>query len=203
MSQAAPQLRNELRDLLRFLLKFAKNPVEAIRSSPDWTWPATVSLQVGISLIAGALSGVLSKSFLNFVAGLFILPLMSLLFAVLISFFIVSFFAFFMSRTLDRRRVFAIVVIANIPHLLMQIFSGFVPPLGLIGFAATCFLLVVGINEHFQIPRPILNRLAFGLFITYFIFWGIYQYQASQQAQRFELAPKALDDLEREVKSFE
>lgn len=202
MSQV-PHLRNELRDLLRFLPRYAKNPIDAIRTSPDWTWPATVSLQVGLSLIAGALSGVLSKSFLNFLAGLFILPLMSMLFAILISFFIVSFFAFFMSRTLDRKRVFAIVVLANIPHLASQIFSGFVPPIGLLGFAATCFLLVVGINEHFQIPRTILNRLALGLFATYFVFWGVYQYQTAQQAERYELAPKALDELEREVKSFE
>ncbi len=200
-SQTITQLRAELTDLIRFLPKYAKNPVEAVRTSPDWTWPALLSLQVGMAIVSGALVGLSSGKFVNFILGLFVFPITCLLAATLISFFIHSYFALFHARTLERRRLFGIVVLATMPFLVMNVFSEHVPAVRLIGFAATCFLLVVGLSEHFKIPQRLLVRLVGGIYFVFFLVWGIYQYNAVQREEKLEdiRVPKALDELQDEV----
>jgi hypothetical protein len=158
-------------------------------------------LQVGMAIVSGTLVGLSSGKFINFILGLFVFPITCLLAASLISFFIHSYFALFYSRTLDRRRLFGIVVLATMPFLVMNVFSEHVPAVRLIGFAATCFLLVVGLSEHFEIPRRLVVRLVFGIFFVFCVVWGIYQYNAVQREEKLEdvRVPKALDQLQEEV----
>ena len=200
-SPSFEQLRAELSDLIRFLPRYVRNPVEAIRTSPDWTWPALLSLQVGMAIVSGTLVGLSSGKFINFILGLLVFPVTCLLAASLVSFFIHSYFALFHARTLERRRLFGIVVLATLPYLILNVFSEFVAPVRLIGFAATCFLLVVGLNEHFKIPKQLLARLVGGIYLVFFVIWAVFQYQATQRAEKLEdiRAPKTLDTLEGEV----
>lgn len=196
-----PKLRAELEDLLKFLPTYLFNPVDGIRSAPAWSWPTLLSLQIGFAIASGAIGGLINFSFWNFLSGLFLLPLSSLFQVVVISFFLSSYFALVHSTYLERQRLFGIVVLANLPYLVLHMFSGYIPLIDLIGFLATCALLVVGLAEHFRLDKRDLLKLMGGVYLVFFVVWGISQYRTVTSAEQYRSlsTPKSLDKLESEL----
>lgn len=201
MAVDIPRLRAELEDILKFLPSYFTNPVEGIRNAPDWSWPALLSLQVGLAAASGVLGGLLSMSFWGFLAGLFLFPLSSLFQVAVISFFLHGYFALVRSVYLERKRLVGVVVMANLPYLALHLISGWIPLIDLIGFLATCTLLVVGLSEHFRLGRRDLMRLMGGVYLVFFLIWATSQYRNSKRATEFRTlaAPKSLDKLEKEI----
>lgn len=192
---------SELRDLAPFLRLFAVSPVRAMRGLPPWQWSTLISLQVGIAIISGVLLGLISLSFINFLLGLIVLPISTLLASLIITFFLNYFFAFFSKTYLDIRRLFGVVVVAQIPFLILHILSVHVPPIDLIGFGITCLLLIVGLTEHFQLNRKTVTRLAISIYLLFSVIWIAAQIrnQFAQNRNRSFETPHTLDSMEREV----
>ena len=76
--------------------------------------------------------------------------------------------------------------------------SLFYPPLFILGVAVCAALIVVGLVENLDTPRPLVIRLvAFGvvLVLTFWVVQQIYTYRISND-------PKTLDQLESEIQSM-
>lgn len=193
---------SELQDLPAFLRLFAVSPIRAMRGLPPWQWSTLISLQVGIAIVSGALLGLISLSFINFLLGLIVLPISTLAASFIITFFLNYFFAFFNKTYLDLRRLFGVVVVSQIPFLILHILSIQVPPIDLIGFGITCLLLIVGLTEHFQLNRKSVTRLALSIYILFGAIWIAAQVrnQLMQSHNKSIGAPQTLDSLEKEMK---
>ena len=126
-------------------------------------------------MISGAIAGALSHSFWDFAVGLLVFPLTSLVVGFVYSGFIFTFFSIFMATYLDFQRLHAIVVVALVPYFILHIFSGFLPPMDLIGFALTAILLIVGLVEQFGVPRKPVIVLVSGISVTFFAIWMVTQ----------------------------
>ncbi len=202
LAMISPDLKRELDKLLEFVLFFVRHPIEGMRRLPDWHWSTLLSLQIGISVICGAMSGLLPPRFTSFFIGIFLYPIISFGQVGLLAVFLVFYFSVRHSVFLEHRRLASIVVLANVPYTIMHIFASVLPPLQLIGFAGTCLLLIVGMSEHFHIERRKLTRLMTGLFVAFACLWAITQYRASNQPDSFERKsiPKPVDVLESELK---
>jgi hypothetical protein len=181
------QFRNELKDLPRFLISFIKNPVQGIRTAPPLSWPALFSLQIGAAIISGALVGLTERSFFDFLVGIFIYPVSSLVLSVIFTLFIYYFFSLFHGTFLEFRRLYGLLVLANLPYFIFHAAAGFLPPIDLIGFAFTCVLLIVGLVEQFGLERKKVTRLVGALYLVFFLIWAVEQYRANHdEAQRLE-----------------
>jgi hypothetical protein len=193
--------KKELGELHRFLLEFLRHPIQGIRHTPPLSWPALFSLQAGAAMVSGALLGVLSKSFLDFILGLVIFPLSSVVLSAVFALFIYYFFSLFHSTFLEYRRLYGIIVLANLPYFIFHVVSGFLPPIDLIGFAFSSALLIVGLVEQFQLEKKIVVRLIAALYLVFFLVWSASLIRSSNrdEAHLREVAPKSLDELEREI----
>lgn len=194
---------SQLKELPEYLLRFAKNPVQGIRTTPAWSWPATLSVQGGIAAISGACLAVLNQNFFDFLLALFIFPVSSIIISLVMMFFFYYFFAFFESTFLEFRRLYAIIVLANIPYLLFHILSGLLPPIDLLGFAMTALLLIVGLVEQFKVPKKTVVKLVAFIYIIFFLMWINVQIRSTWQPDEKINAtkPESLDKLERDLKS--
>jgi hypothetical protein len=167
--------RSELRSLLGLLIQFAKNPVQGIQSIPRLSWPAIFSLQAGSAMISGALVGLIEENFLDFLIGIFIFPASSLALSLIFGFFIYYYFSFIQGTKLEFRRLYAVVVFANLPYFILHSVAGFLPPVDLIGFAFASILLIVGLVEQFNLERRRVIQLVLALYFLFFIIWGATQ----------------------------
>lgn len=199
---ASSTIKQQLRDLLPYLIRFIRHPVEGIKNTPRMSWPAIFSIQLGGAMLSGALLGILNMNFWDFLIGLFIFPITSLVTSIVFSLFLTYFFSLFRSTYLEFRRLYAIVVLANLPYFIFHTVSGFLPPIDLIGFALTAILLIVGIVEQFSLDRKTVVRLVSVLYLVFAILWMAAQIRSVGGADEKNRIPepRALDELEREMR---
>jgi len=201
MASEIQQLRDELNGFLRYLPQFIRNPVQSIQRPPTLSWYSSALVLLGLAMISGTIGGLLSLSFWNFLLGLFVFPITSFLQIAFVGFFIHVFFTVVYNRELDREKLFALVVLANIPYFVVHMIAVVVPPVDLVGFGASCLLLIVGLNQNFSIERKQLYRLIGGIYAVFFLVWAFSQFRSLQRGSDAErvTVPKNLDTLEREL----
>ena len=170
IEEPAPSLSRVI-DLLPFLSRFVRDPIDSMKAPLKLTWPAALSLQAGAAMLSGALAGVLSRNFWDFLVGLVLFPLSSVIIGFIFSGFFYYFFIAFRSTYLDYRRLHSIVVVATMPYFVLHAVSGFLAPIDLIGFALTSLLLIVGLIEQFNLDRIIVARLVGGMYAVFFVIW--------------------------------
>ena len=158
-------------DLFAFLSGFVRDPIDTMKSPLKLTWPAALSLQAGAAMASGALAGALSRNFWDFIVGLLLFPLSSIVIGFIFSGFFFYFFVAFRSTYLDYRRLHSIVVVTTMPYFVLHAVSGFLAPIDLIGFALTSLLLIVGLVEQFGLDRTVVVRLIVGMYTVFFLVW--------------------------------
>lgn len=168
-----------IRDLPFLVVKFIQNPLETMRSPSRLSWPATFTLQIVAAMVSGSIVGLIAHSWLDFLVGLFVFPLVTVMVAAIFTLFIYYFFILVTSTYLDIRRVHSIVVFSTVPYFLLHSLAGFLAPLDLIGFAFTSILLTVGLVEQFGLRRQTVATLIVALFFVFFIAWSAVQYYNS------------------------
>ncbi len=161
----------ELRENLFFIFQFLKNPVLEITRLPDWKWINLFILLFGISLASGIGAGFLPPNPYRILSGMILFPFMALVMNGLTSFFIYYFFQVFKGVTHSFRKIFTLVFFANIPFYLFEIGSGLLPPITLIGFAFTAFILIVGLISNFSLEKKIAIRLIGGIYAVILLLW--------------------------------
>jgi hypothetical protein len=196
----AVKFQLELRQLPAFLLRFSMSPVDGIKHTPNMSWPTILSLHAGTAIISCTLLSAFNRNMFDFLIGLIVMPVVTLLTTFIITFFLVYCFILFSHKHLEFKRIYEMVVFATIPYFILHMFSGFIPPIDLIGFAGACLLLMVGAVEQFNLDRKICARLFGGLFFVFVIVWitGMI-HSGSRSAIGPNAVPRSLDDLERSV----
>lgn len=174
MREVNPDYKNPsraLKAILVFIAQFLKRPLKKITEIPDWSWTSLFMIQVCIALISGVLAGLIKFNIYRIAYGLILMPVVSTIAALLLSTFIYYYFQFFENRMEPFKKLFSLVIVASIPFYLFQVISEYLALVSLIGFAITSFLLVVGLNETFRLPRKRCYQLVGVLFLLVTIAW--------------------------------
>ncbi len=164
-----------LSELPHLVVRMLKDPLGTVRRPLDFSWPLIVALLAGCALISGAVAGAISRSFFDFLVGIAIFPITSVITATVFGFFIYYFFSLFQSTFLDFRRLMSLVSVAVVPYFLFHSVSTYLPPIDLLGFAFTCVLLIVGLVEQFGLPRRLCSQLVGSLGLVFFVVWIVSQ----------------------------
>lgn len=163
---------NEILEVKNFIFRFLRHPIQEIKTVPDWHWYRIVGLHVAVAAISGALAGLVEKKIsFSIIAGLFITPILTgILLGVATTFFYYS-FQIVLQKTVSVRKLATILVLAHIPQMILQIASGLVPFIFLIGMAFTAVLLLVAFTRNFQIEKKMAVRLIGSLYAVFVALW--------------------------------
>ena len=161
----------DLKIIIDFLIDFAKNPVAKMTRLPDWNWTSLFLLHLILSVASGVIAGLIKFNFLRIAAGLFLMPIVSTIAALLMATFLYYYFQFFENRTENFRRLFTLVVLASIPFYLFQILSEYLSFISVIGFAFTSLLGIVGLVDNFNVERKRAQIVSGLLFALVFLTW--------------------------------
>ena len=164
-----------LRELPRIMIHMLKDPLGTVRRTLDFSWPLIIVILAASALVSGAVAGAISQSTADFLVGIFVFPITSVISAFVFGFFIYYFFSLFKSTFLDFRRLMSLVCLTVVPYFLFHSVSSYLPPIDLLGFAFTCVLLIVGLVEQFGLERRVCSQLVGALGVLFFIVWTISQ----------------------------
>ena len=170
-NQKPSSIRYQAELTFKYLLEFFKNPIHKIASLPDWEWLHLVAVLIMTSIVSGILAGLVSRSIYHAIFGIFILPVLSLITEFILASFFYYYFQVFEKRMVSFKRLWALVIFANIPFFLFQVVSSLLAPITLIGLAFTGLLLVVGLSENFQMDKRRAMRLIGILYFVIFLVW--------------------------------
>lgn len=161
----------DVKALSEYLFEFVKHPIHKIAQLPDWNWKSIFTIQILLSIASGILAGLIKLNFYRVAAGIFLMPIISTIGALLLSLFIYYYFQFFENRTESYRRIFILVILSSIPFYLFQILSEYLPFISVIGFAFTSLLAIVGLCENFKLERKRAYIVVGMLFLLVFATW--------------------------------
>jgi hypothetical protein len=157
--------------IIKSIFNYLKNPMEGIKTMPNWNLKTLILVQFIVSLITGVLSGLLTFKFFAFLQGLIIVPIVSLVTAGVSTLYIYYAFLFLFQQNLPAKDILTIVILSNIPYFIFQTFSSFIPPITLLGFMFSAILLTVGLVERFSFPKKSVMKIVGSLFFIYILIW--------------------------------
>ncbi len=196
-------IKIQLLETQSFSRRFVRNPIESMRSLPVLDWPVLLGLHSAIAASCGILGGLIERNWLGAIASLLVAPLAALILTFLFSgiFYYVIQFAF--GKTPDFYRLVQNVVFAVIPSQVLGIISGLVPPIFLLGVAATLMLLYVGLVSNLGLEAKKLKNIFLSLFAVVAVYWVVQLVSMSSSSNRIRLkaTPESLDILEKEMQS--
>ena len=163
--------KDRIQSLLQSLINYLKNPLREIKHVPDWSWPELVIMQVLVTATTAAITGLVGRSFLGILSGLFITPILTALTIGISSLFFYYLFQVLAGQTLPFRRLVTVVFFANLPFFIFQILSSLIPPISLIGFAFSSIILIQGLIENFGLPRKLVIRVISVIYLAVFLVW--------------------------------
>ncbi|MEN0057633.1 MAG: Yip1 family protein [Bdellovibrio sp.] len=159
------------KEVFSYVINFLRHPVERIKTLPDWNWPVLIVTLVVLSMASGALTGLVPPNFFRLMGGIIISPLVGVVTTFIGALFIYYYFQVYEKRTCSLRRIFTLILFANIPFFIFQVGSEIIPPITLVGFAFTALLIAVGLAENFQMDKRRAIRLVTVLLALVFIIW--------------------------------
>ena len=172
MRDVSPQPKLvDIKKLVADLVFFVKDPIHSIAVLPDWNWPSVLTVQILLALASGLLAGIIQFNFYRVLYGLFLMPVVTTVSALLLALFIYYFFQFAEGRTESFRKIFILVILSSIPFYIFQIVSVYFAPISLIGFGFTSLLAIVGLTENFRVERKRASILIGSLFVFILIAW--------------------------------
>ena len=171
MRDVTPTQSIDLKALIHELIEFVKNPLQKIKALPDWNWPSVFAVQLLLALGSGILAGIIKLNFYRVLYGLFLMPVVTTLSALLLALFIYYYFQFFENRSENFRKIFILVILSSIPFYLFQIVSEYFAPISLIGFGFTSLLGIVGLCENFMVEKKRATFLVGALFVIVVLAW--------------------------------
>lgn len=159
------------KEVFRYIVNYLRHPVEKIKNLPDWNWTVLLITLIVMSMISGVLTGLVPPNFFRIMGGIIISPLVGVVTTSLGALFIYYYFQVYEKRTCSLRKIFTLILFANIPFFIFQVGSEVIPPITLVGFAFTAMLMAVGLTENFQMEKRRALRLVTVLFAIVFILW--------------------------------
>ncbi|MFN8944733.1 MAG: YIP1 family protein, partial [Pseudobdellovibrionaceae bacterium] len=115
-----------LKDEFRRLIIYLRNPIQGIHTLPDWSVQQTLLRQCLLAFVSGALSGFLSFQFFAFLYGIFLFPLIAITAAPILALFFYYYFQIYERRSVSYKKLFSMVVLANITFFIFHIASNYI-----------------------------------------------------------------------------
>ncbi|MCB9026836.1 MAG: hypothetical protein H6625_10995 [Bdellovibrionaceae bacterium] len=196
------KFKNDWLEVFNYLKVFLVNPVQHIRTLPDWDWRTILFFLGLLGSLSGSLHGLVSGSFTSTILGFFFLPLSLTVIHFIIAGFFYYFVLFFLHREISYKQLFLLLILSNTPLFALYVLSPLASPLILLGIAFSGILLIVGFVDYFLLPRKPILRMILALFIFYILMW-IWGAIQTSQVKKIERAPTTrenLDLLEKELK---
>jgi len=178
-------LQTDLQEIYRAIKSYLKHPVQEIRKLPNWEWRRVILAQVIVTVICGFLTGLIFRSPLNMLMGMFVTPIIALLVAMISSLVFFYTFQIVSEKLIELRLIFTAVFFANVPFFLFQIIVGLFPPISLVGLAFTALLLIVAFVDNFQLSRKFVTRLIAGIYIVMVLTYVLAWYTSSHSAEHW------------------
>lgn len=196
------QLRAKLKEAILALPHFFKNPVQGMRTLPDWDWSTMLLLQTSFSAACAVLGNLLERDLLGVFTGLVLAPIAAVVVTAVGTGFFYYTFLFFFKREVPFRQIYLHVLFAAIPLQITSVVTPLIPPMILIGVASSLFLLFIGFVENFSIERQKAQKLLIAIGVIYTLFWGFQLFNSTSKHERMRLkaTPESLDILEKELK---
>ena len=184
-------LRDDFVALVRFSKLFARHPLSAIQTEGDWDYQRSIVFLVTASLISGAVSGAFQSSLAHAIIGFVILPFIVVGVSLVAAIGFGALIRFVHHRQIEREKIFQVVTMAILPFLFFRVLRSFAPPVTLIGLAATCALMIVGLTDRFQLPRKSVVKIISIIFAVYLVYWGVDMVRRSRFRQ---MASQSISD---------
>jgi hypothetical protein len=196
-----PIIRAKLKEAVLALPHFFKNPVQGMRMLPEWDWPTMVILQGAFAAACGVLAALIDRNIIGMFTGIIIAPIVNILLVGIGAGFFFYVFMFYFKREIPYRQVYLHVLFAAIPIQIVTVVATRLPPIYLVGAAATLLLLFVAFIDVFQMERKKTRNLLGALMVIYTIFWAVQLVRISSKHQslRMKATPESLDILEKEM----
>jgi len=177
-------LLREALEVKQHVVRFLRHPLVEIKQIPDWTWGRVIGLQIAVAATTGALTGLIEKkNSFSIIAGLMLAPILTMITLGISVLFFYYCFQIFAEKTVSARRLFTLVLFANIPQFIFQIAASYVPPITVVGIAFTAYLLLIGFVANFQIDK----KLALKMIVTLSaIFFGLWAWDQASKSSRWE-----------------
>ena len=175
----AAQTSAHVKSFPSVLGSFLRDPLGYVRRPLDFTWPLVFVVLAVAAFISGGISGAITRNSVDFLIGIFVFPLTSIVSALVFGFFIYYFFSLFRATFLDFRRLMSLVSLSLVPYFMFHSVSSYLAPIDLLGFAFTCVLLIVGLVEQFQLERKLCSKLVGSVALLFFVAWSFALYRSS------------------------
>ncbi len=173
-------MKFHLKDLFNLLIKFLKNPIDEIKSPPDWGWKKLLVTHVLITFVVGFFLTLLEMGFTSrefsmtgLVLGTTSRVILTFFTAMITSLFFFYSLQVFMDQKVLFRKIFTVVFFSLLPFFIFQIVRPFSSVVDLIGFGFTAFLLIVGLVENFSLEKKVAIKLIGALYALFFVVWLI------------------------------
>lgn len=160
-----------------------------IQKLPEWNWPRILALHMLISLVTLSISSLMmsasqvksTTTSLGLLPALMISFVLFLGFTFFLSFVFYYYFQLFLGRHEVFKRIFFIVCCAEVHFFLLQILASYLPPITLVGFAFTAFLLITGFATNLKIEKRKSIEIVTFIFVSVFIVWLINRINTAKQ----------------------
>lgn len=158
-------------------------------------------LEGAFAAICGVIANLIERNILGMITGIVIAPIAHLLVLAIATGFFFYTFMFFFKREVPFRQIFLTLMFAAIPLQVVNVAVHLIPPLVLVGLAATLFLLFVGFVDNFHLDRAKVSKMLVGIMAIYAIFWAIQLVRLTSKHERLRIkaTPESLDILEKEL----
>ncbi|MEZ4872322.1 MAG: hypothetical protein R2827_08765 [Bdellovibrionales bacterium] len=125
--------RDRFQQVASYFKSYLRNPVESVKSIPDWEWPIDLLTPCAVAALGGAIEGLIHREFLAIIISVIFGPIGAVLFTGVISVSFYYTFFFFFNRELIYRQIYTSVFICSIPIYSFQVLSIIAAPFMLIG----------------------------------------------------------------------
>jgi len=157
-------LRADFAEIRISIVTYLRHPVREIRRLPDWPWRRILLAQILLTMVTGAVSGLVHHSVLSILAGLIQTPILTLITTSVTTLFFFYVFQVFQNQFVSFRELYLSIFFANIPFFVFQVISDYFPPILLIGLGFSALLLIVTFVANFKISRAFASRLIGGVY---------------------------------------
>ena len=194
-------IKSRAREVLLFLPLFLKNPVEGMKRAPSWDWPMVLILETIIAAVTSVLGGIVARHWFAVIGGIILGPISGLVISFILAGVLYYACLFVMKTELEFRKIFVIVVMAQVPSQILAILAPIARPITLICFILTSVLLVVGLVENFMLDKKKVSQIvgAIAGFVILIWMYATIVEATSTHIKVQDYTPESLDQIHKEL----